>query len=176
MLESIRPSGRGDFCWLGGIDPGTGERHDLSQRYLADRAKYAGIDTDSGQRQQISQAICTIRQNKLPDPARIGNAGSFFKNPVVSSATRTRLLHEYPALVSYAQTDGNFKLAAGWLIEQAGWRGKSLGQVGVYEKQALVLVNLGGATGDQVLTLSRAVQADVMQKFGVQLEVEPEFV
>jgi UDP-N-acetylmuramate dehydrogenase len=107
---------------------------------------------------------------------KIGNAGSFFKNPVVSSAVRERLLQQFPNLVSYRQDDSHFKLAAGWLIEQAGWKGKSQGQVGVYEKQALVLVNLGRATGHEVVALSRAIQADVANRFGVQLEVEPVFV
>jgi len=125
---------------------------------------------------QVSQAICSIRQSKLPDPVKIGNAGSFFKNPLVSSALRDSLLQQFPSLVSYRQDDCQFKLAAGWLIEQAGWKGKSLGQVGVYEKQALVLVNLGGAAGHEVVTLSRAIQSDVLQKFGVQLDVEPVFV
>jgi len=125
---------------------------------------------------QVSQAICSIRRSKLPDPVKIGNAGSFFKNPVVSSAVRERLLQQFPNLVSYRQDDSHFKLAAGWLIEQAGWKGKSQGQVGVYEKQALVLVNLGRATGHEVVALSRAIQADVANRFGVQLEVEPVFV
>lgn len=125
---------------------------------------------------QISQAVCSIRQSKLPDPAQIGNAGSFFKNPVVSNALRDSLLQQYPNLVSYPQDDSHSKLAAGWLIEQAGWKGKALGRVGVYAKQALVLVNLGGAAGHEVVTLSRAIQADVLNRFGVQLEVEPVFV
>jgi len=124
---------------------------------------------------QISQAICSIRQSKLPDPVQIGNAGSFFKNPVVSGAERESLLHRFPSLVSYPHDD-RYKLAAGWLIEQAGWKGRSMGPVGVYEKQALVLVNLGGAVGRDVVCLSRAIQEDVLKKFGVQLEVEPVFV
>lgn len=126
--------------------------------------------------QQISTAICEIRQSKLPDPKLIGNAGSFFKNPLVSPERRTALLERYPNLVSYPQPDGQFKLAAGWLIDQAGWRGHVAGRVGVYQKQALVLVNLGGATGVDVLTLAQEIQADVSQKFGVQLEIEPELI
>lgn len=123
--------------------------------------------------QSVAQAICNVRQRKLPDPAQIGNAGSFFHNPLVDAATRERLLAEYPALVSYPQPDGRYKLAAGWLIEQVGWKGRSLGPVGMYEKQALVLVNHGGATGADVARLAAAVQADVLARFGVALITEP---
>lgn len=123
--------------------------------------------------QTVAQVICSVRQRKLPDPAVLGNAGSFFHNPLVDAATRSRLLHEYPALVSYLQPDGRYKLAAGWLIEQAGWKGRKLGPVGMYEKQALVLINHGGATGADVQRLAEAVQADVLARFGVKLVAEP---
>lgn len=124
----------------------------------------------------VSDAIIAIRRSKLPDPAQIGNAGSFFKNPIVSAALRDGLLAQYPAMVSYAQADAGYKLAAGWLIEQSGWKGKALGNAGVYHKQALVLVNLGGATGAEVRSLAQRIQADVFEKFGVALEIEPVFV
>jgi UDP-N-acetylmuramate dehydrogenase len=123
--------------------------------------------------QQISAAICAIRQSKLPDPKSLGNAGSFFKNPLVSADIRSALLTRFPQLVSYPQPDGQFKLAAGWLIEQAGWKGHVAGRVGVYQKQALVLVNLGGASGAEVMALAQEIQADVEQQFGVQLDIEP---
>lgn len=126
--------------------------------------------------QQVSDAVIAIRTRKLPDPLRIGNAGSFFKNPVVDAAQRADLLQRYPQLVSYAQTDGSYKLAAGWLIDQCGWKGKDFGRAGVYEKQALVLVNRGGASGREVMDLAAAIQADVQQRFGVRLEPEPVFV
>jgi UDP-N-acetylmuramate dehydrogenase len=106
----------------------------------------------------------------------IGNAGSFFKNPIVSEELRNAVLAQHPSLVSYPQESGGYKLAAGWLIEQSGWKGKRVGNVGVFEKQALVLVNHGGATGMEVRALAAQIQADVKQKFGVDLEVEPVFV
>ncbi|MFB9243856.1 UDP-N-acetylmuramate dehydrogenase [Massilia antarctica] len=126
--------------------------------------------------QQVSDAVVAIRRRKLPDPAQIGNAGSFFKNPVVSAAQCAAMLAAHPALVHHAQGDGSEKLAAGWLIDQCGWKGRSLGAAGVYDKQALVLVNRGGATGGEVLALARAIQADVLARFGVALETEPVFV
>lgn len=123
--------------------------------------------------QAVAQAVINVRGRKLPDPAVLGNAGSFFHNPLVDATTRERLLAEYPALISYAQADGRYKLAAGWLVEQAGWKGRNLGPVGMYEKQALVLVNHGGASGQDVARLAAAVQADVQARFGVLLITEP---
>lgn len=121
----------------------------------------------------ISAAVIAIRTRKLPDPAVIGNAGSFFKNPVVSAEQRNRLLAQHPQLVSYPQPDGSYKLAAGWLIDQCGWKGKSQGAAGVYDKQALVLINRGGVSGQEILQLARNIQADVAARFAVQLEAEP---
>jgi UDP-N-acetylmuramate dehydrogenase len=126
--------------------------------------------------QEISATIMQIRQSKLPDPNVIGNAGSFFKNPIVSEELRSAVLVQHSSLVSYPQESGGYKLAAGWLIEQSGWKGKRVGNVGVFEKQALVLVNHGGATGMEVRALAAQIQADVKHKFGVDLEVEPVFV
>lgn len=124
----------------------------------------------------VSDAVMAIRTRKLPDPAAIGNAGSFFKNPVVPAAQRNALLERYPELVNHAQPDGSYKLAAGWLIDRCGWKGKSLGRAGVYEKQALVLVNRGGASGREIAELAAAIQDDVFARFGVRLEPEPVFV
>ena len=124
----------------------------------------------------ISDAVIAIRRRKLPDPAEIGNAGSFFKNPVVAAEACARLLAAHPALPHYPQPDGSEKLAAGWLIEQSGWKGRDLGPVGCYERQALVLVNRGGACGADVRRIAEAIMADVERAFGVRLEPEPVFV
>ncbi len=124
----------------------------------------------------IADAVIAVRQRKLPDPALTPNAGSFFHNPVVDQQTADALKAQHPALPCYAQPDGRVKLAAGWLIEQAGWKGKALGPVGMYEKQALVLVNRGGATGADVQQTMAAVQAAVREKFAIELSPEPVFL
>lgn len=121
----------------------------------------------------IAEAVITIRQAKLPDPAVIGNAGSFFKNPIVSKAQRDTLAQKYSDLVSFPYQNDQFKLAAGWLIDRAGWKGKILGPVGMYEKQALVLVNHGGASAEDVWKLALHVAQDVKAMFGVVIEPEP---
>jgi len=128
---------------------------------------------------QIFDWICEIRRAKLPDPAVIGNAGSFFKNPTVTHEQCADIIARDPKVVHYLLDDGSVKLAAGWLIDSCGWRGKTVGQAGVYEKQALVLVNRGsgndgdGATGGEVMTLAKAIQTSVYERFGILLEPEP---
>jgi UDP-N-acetylmuramate dehydrogenase len=120
----------------------------------------------------LRKAIVAIRQGKLPDPARLGNAGSFFKNPVVSQTLLDGLLHDFPDLPRYPQGAKGQKLAAAWLIEKCGWKGRAVGQAAVHDRQALVLVNRGGATGREIFDLSEAVRRSVYQKFGVELERE----
>lgn len=121
----------------------------------------------------IRNAVCAIRRSKLPDPDTLGNAGSFFKNPVVDNATAERLREEDPACPVYpVSAHGMCKLAAGWLIDRAGLKGFRMGRVGVHERQALVLVNFGGATGDEVIALARYVQDKVFDRFGVKIEPE----
>jgi len=119
----------------------------------------------------VSQAVCNIRKSKLPDPEKIGNAGSFFKNPVVSEDKFQLIKKDFPGIPSYKDPLG-IKLAAGWLIEQCGWKGKQLGQTGVHKDQALVLVNYGHAKGEEVLELSSKIIHSVKEKFGVELERE----
>lgn len=123
--------------------------------------------------QAISDAICSIRREKLPDPLELGNAGSFFKNPLVSAALGEQLRARYPGVVAYPQADGQLKLAAGWLIEQAGWKGYRDGDAGVHRLQSLVLVNYGQASGAQLHALAQKIQADIFARFGVELEMEP---
>jgi UDP-N-acetylmuramate dehydrogenase len=120
--------------------------------------------------------VCAIRRAKLPDPAEIGNVGSFFKNPLVSADQCRDIIARDPHVVHYPMDDGQFKLAAGWLIDACGWKGKAIGHAGVYEKQALVLVNRGGAIGSEVVTLARAIQESVYGRFGIRLEPEPVIV
>lgn len=126
--------------------------------------------------QAIFDAVVSVRRAKLPDPLALGNAGSFFKNPVVDAAQFNALLKREPGLVSYPQPDGRVKLAAGWLIDRCGWKGCALGAAAVHDRQALVLVNRGGATGADVLALATAIQHDVAERFGVDLEPEPIFL
>jgi len=133
-------------------------------------------DVQSPTAMDVSRAVCSIRSEKLPDPQVLGNAGSFFKNPLVPQQVADALLVKYPDLVVFAQEDGLAKLAAGWLIERAGWKGYRNGDVGVHRLQALVLVNYGQATGQQVVQLAEEIQADVLERFGVQLEIEPNVI
>jgi UDP-N-acetylmuramate dehydrogenase len=123
--------------------------------------------------QQVYDWIIAIRRAKLPDPAVVGNAGSFFKNPVVTPEQCRDIIGRDPEIVHYPMPDGTMKLAAGWMIDACGWKGKTVGRAGVYEKQALVLVNRGGAIGSEVMTLARAIQESVYGRFGIRLEPEP---
>ena len=145
-------------------------------RYAELAAELAARSISEPVAQDIAAAVIAIRRRKLPDPAEIGNAGSFFKNPVVSREQHAQLLARHPQLVGYLQSDGSVKLAGGWLIDQCGWKGKSLGPAGVHEKQALVLVNRGGSTGFQILLLANQIRDDVRQRFGVELAPEPVIV
>ncbi|CAH0990007.1 UDP-N-acetylenolpyruvoylglucosamine reductase [Sinobacterium norvegicum] len=124
----------------------------------------------------VFDAVVAVRSRKLPNPAILANAGSFFKNPVVSASQYQQLRAEFPQLVGYVQADDNVKLAAGWLIDQAGWRGRSLGPVAMHKEQALVLVNNGGATLADVVALVEQVKADSQKRYGLSLEVEPRWL
>jgi UDP-N-acetylmuramate dehydrogenase len=142
--------------------------------------KYADVENELRARniarptpRDIFDAVVAIRQRKLPDPAQLGNAGSFFKNPVISRQQRTQLIERHPSLVSYDLGGGRYKLAAAWLVEACGFKGVVRGRAAVHEKQALVLVNRGGATGTEILALAREVQEAVQTRFGIALEREP---
>ncbi|MBU3612824.1 UDP-N-acetylmuramate dehydrogenase [Polynucleobacter sp. MG-27-Goln-C1] len=139
----------------------------------ADLAKQFSESNSNPNAKQIFDAVCAIRSKKLPDPAVIGNAGSFFQNPIVNKDQHDLLIQQFPDLVSYPDGPEKRKLAAGWLIDQCGFKGKRIGPVGVYEKQALVLVNHGGGTSTDILGLAKNIQEEVLSKFGVQLEIEP---
>jgi UDP-N-acetylmuramate dehydrogenase len=141
--------------------------------YLELERKKADTGIADPSAQQIFDWVCAIRRAKLPDPAVVGNAGSFFKNPVVTPEQCRDIIGRDPEIVHYPMPDGSVKLAAGWLIDACGWKGKTVGQAGVYEKQALVLVNRGGAIGSEVMTLARAIQESVYGRFGIRLETEP---
>ena len=145
---------------------------------LERRRADAGVDHPSAQ--QIFDWVCDIRRAKLPDPAVLGNSGSFFKNPTVSPDQCADIIAREPRIVHYPMPDGTIKLAAGWLIDACGWKGKTIGKAGVYEKQALVLVNRGdrhsaedSVTGGEVMTLARAIETSVYERFGIRLEPEP---
>ncbi|MEA3099377.1 UDP-N-acetylmuramate dehydrogenase [Caballeronia mineralivorans] len=142
------------------------------------RADYADIaraleTSGSNDPQAIFDAVVAVRQAKLPDWRVLGNAGSFFKNPVVSATAFDALKAREPDVVSYKQPDGQFKLAAGWLIDRCGWKGRAIGAAAVHDRQALVLVNRGGASGAQILELADAIKRDVHARFAVALEAEP---
>ena len=124
----------------------------------------------------MSDAVIHIRQSKLPNPAEIGNAGSFFKNPEIPNSQFETLKAQFPTIPSYPVSDTTTKVPAGWLIEQAGWKGQRFGNVGVHAKQALVLVNYGGGKGEEIKDLSQKIQASIKEKFGIQLSVEVNFI
>ena len=142
----------------------------LSYNALQQAVLAQGADSLS----QIREIVCSIRRSKLPDVSTLGSAGSFFKNPLVERSFFESLKQKWPDIPGFGDASGNgpVKLSAGWLIEKCGWKGKSLGRAGVYEKQALVLVNLSGATGEDIAALSRMVADDVFKKFGVSLSPE----
>lgn len=130
-------------------------------------------DLDKIRPQHVSEVICRLRIRKLPDYRHIGNAGSFFKNPVVDSQTYEHLHQQHPDLKAHPQDGGEWKLAAGWLIDRCGWKGYKQGAVGVHDQHALVLVNHGGARAKDLLGLAERIQEDVYQRYGVSLEIEP---
>ena len=151
-------------------------QRELRLDYAGVREELAMMGVTEPRPPHVAEAISRIRTRKLPNPALIGNAGSFFKNPTVSAAHAAALRAEFPALPSFPAGDGHFKLAAAWLIEHLGWKGFREGNAGVAEQHALVLVNHGRASGAQILDLARRIAASVRERFDVALEPEPRIV
>lgn len=145
---------------------------DLKLHYPALQSALAGYSGDQLTPELVSQVVCDIRRSKLPDPKQIPNVGSFFKNPIVTQAKFDALQAQHPGIVAYAAGPGYVKLAAGWLIDKAGWKGVSDGAA-VHAQQALVLTNPDGLCGDAVLALAKRIQCSIADQFGVQLEQEP---
>ena len=148
----------------------------LNYAGIKEKLDELGVDAANPTGLQISDAICAIRNSKLPLPEQIGNAGSFFKNPTASNQVRALLTSMFPNMPMYKTTQNQYKLSAAWLIEQSGWKGYHQGDVGVYENHALVLVNYGGATGQQLWQLASSIKTSVADKFGIELEPEPRII
>lgn len=148
------------------------KKHHINTSYGAIEEELKKMGITSPTIKDVSNAVIAIRSSKLPNPKEIGNAGSFFKNPVISKQQLDILISQYPDIPSYPVDENHVKLAAGWLIEKAGWKGKTFENYGVHKLQALVLVNYGGATGNQLFNLSDQIIQDISTKFGVVLERE----
>ncbi len=190
----------GAFRWLSSAECAFGYRHSVFKRLPPDqqlitrvrfrlsrrfepvlgygelRAELARAGIEAPSARDVSNAVCAIRRRKLPDPAVIGNAGSFFKNPIVEPAVADRLIATHPDCPRFPGPEGRVKLAAGWLIERAGWKGHRRGAAGVHEAHALVLVNHGGASGAEIWQLAQDIRDDVAAKFGIRLEPEPRVI
>ncbi len=170
--ESIFKNERkGQFIILDVTFQLTKKNHFLNTSYGAITSELDKLNIKNPTIQDISKAVISIRQSKLPDPKDIGNSGSFFKNPMIPKSEFEKLQKEFPAISGYVSGE-EVKVAAGWLIENAGWKGKRFGDAGVHEKQALVLVNYGNATGQEIYDLSQRIMDDILDKFGIQLERE----
>ena len=150
----------------------TKRNHKLNSSYGAIEAELISKEITKPTLKNISDAIIAIRKSKLPDPKEIGNSGSFFKNPVISQSKFLELQKKYPKVPSYSVSNADVKVPAGWLIEQAGFKGKRFGNCGVHEKQALVLVNYGDASGKEIYKLAQKIQETILHTFGISLEIE----
>jgi UDP-N-acetylmuramate dehydrogenase len=149
---------------------------ELNTSYGAIRSELEKCGIDQPTIKDVSDVVIAIRNSKLPDPSVLGNAGSFFKNPVISTGIYDKLKKTYPDIPGYPVSDHEVKVPAGWLIDQAGWKGKRVGKTGTYKQQALVIVNHGGATGEEILDLARQIQASVAGRFGIELVPEVNIV
>lgn len=167
----FKKEGKGKF-FITSVTFQLSSEKELNTSYGAIRDILAEKNISEPTVRDIADVVITIRQSKLPDPKIIGNAGSFFKNPVVSMEQFENIQQQFPEVKRYPLDSGQVKIPAGWLIETAGWKGQRVGNVGVHDKQALVLVNHGGATGQEVYDLACAIQNDITEKFGIELEME----
>lgn len=149
------------------------EQAPLRTKYGALQGQLEAMSKERPNFMDVAEAVAAIRQAKLPDPADLGNAGSFFKNPTVPAALYEDLRAEHPDMPGFAQANGTVKLSAAWLLDTAGWKGKRSGHVGCYALQPLVLVNHGHANGGEILEFSETIQADIAERFGIRLEREP---
>jgi UDP-N-acetylmuramate dehydrogenase len=154
----------------------TPQYHSLNLNYGDIQKTLSERGIDKPTIKDVSDAVISIRQSKLPDPKVIGNAGSFFKNPEIPLPQFNDLKTKFPLIVGYPTANNTVKVAAGWLIENAGWKGKRFGNVGVHEKQALVLVNYGGGKGLEIKVLAKTIQESVLDKFGIQLTAEVNWI
>ena len=167
---------RGQFCITKVALRLTSRHHRINTSYGAIRSQLDELGIRAPGIADVSRAVIRIRSSKLPDPAKLGNAGSFFKNPVISQNLYQSLLRSYPNMPSYPEKEGTRKVPAGWLIDTCGWKGRKWGGVGVYDRQALVLVNYGNGTGAEVLELAGQIQASVKERFGIELHPEVNIV
>jgi UDP-N-acetylmuramate dehydrogenase len=166
----FKRGGKGRYI-ITAVDFKLSKRHALHLEYGAIKDELTKMKMEEPTIKDVSKAVCAIRASKLPSPDQIGNAGSFFKNPVIDTELMEKLRLQYPAMPNHASGQG-FKVPAGWLIEKAGWKGYREGDAGVHEKQALVLVNHGKASGREILALSNKIQESVRKQFGIELERE----
>lgn len=150
----------------------TKKNHKTNSSYGAIEAELAQNNITNPSIKDISNAVIAIRKSKLPDPKVLGNSGSFFKNPIVPIETYKKAVLQYPEMPHYVVSDTEVKVPAGWLIEQAGFKGKRFGDAGIHEKQALVLVNYGNATGQEIVELSKHIQKTILDKYGISIEAE----
>jgi UDP-N-acetylmuramate dehydrogenase len=150
----------------------TKTNHNISIGYGAIKEQLNNLQIENPTLKEISEAVIQIRQSKLPDPKKLGNCGSFFKNPIINDIEFKQFHNNYPQAPYYKISNSEYKIPAGWLIEQSGFKGKRIGDAGVHKKQALVLVNYGNTTGKEIVSLSKKIQTKVKEDFGISITPE----
>lgn len=172
----FKQEGKGKYIILSVVFKLTSKNHVLHTNYGAITSELERMNISKPTIHEVSKAVISIRQSKLPDPKEIGNSGSFFKNPIITKASFLKLQGNFSNAPHYEVSDDEVKVPAGWLIETAGFKGKTLGNYGVHKNQALVLVNYGGATGHDILRLSKLIQDTVLRLFEITIEAEVNIV